>query len=120
MIKKVIKSGGHRAHFNITVLANTAIYGTLAKMVCSPKLDKKERFLQCGITQNLTQMYCLFTLCTRKMPFNALVFILHSKVDLICIEHMLFNLLLIAHQSVCNLPTLPENFKHRFMPFFSH
>ena len=39
-------------------------------------------------------------LCTRKMPFNALVFILHSKVDLICIEHTLFNLLLIAHQSV--------------------
>ena len=66
MIKKVIKSGGHHAHFNITVLENTAIYGTLAKMVRSPKLDKKERFLQCGITQNLTQMYCLFTYVPEK------------------------------------------------------
>ena len=38
-------------------------------------------------------------LCTRKMPFNALIFILHSKVDLIYIGHTLFDLLLIA-QSV--------------------
>ena len=33
------------------------------------------------------------------MPLNALVFIVHSKLDLICIGHMLFDLLLIA-QSV--------------------
>ena len=81
MIKKVIKSGGHCAHFNITVLANTAIYGTLAKMVRSPKLDKKERFLQCGITEFDSNVLFIH-LCTRKMPFNALVIILHSKVDL--------------------------------------
>ena len=38
-------------------------------------------------------------LCTRKMPLNALVFIVHSKVDLICIGNTSFDLLLIA-QSV--------------------
>ena len=55
MIKKVIKSGGHRAHFDVKELTNTAVQGTLAKTARSPKLDKKERSHDaCGITQNLT------------------------------------------------------------------
>ena len=46
MIKKVIKSGGHRARFDVTILTNTAILDPLTKAARSPKLDKKKRFLQ--------------------------------------------------------------------------
>ena len=46
MIKKVIKSGGHRARFDVTMLTNTAILDPLTKTARSPKLDKKERFFQ--------------------------------------------------------------------------
>ena len=42
--KKVIKSGGHRARFDVTMLRNTAIQDPLSKTVRSPKLDKNERF----------------------------------------------------------------------------
>ena len=58
-------------------------------------------------------------LCTRKMPFNALVFILHSKVDLICIEHTLLNLLLIAHQSV-QFTNIARKLNIDLCLFFSH
>ena len=44
--KKVIKSGGHHACFDITMLTNTAILDPLTKTACSLKLDKKERFFQ--------------------------------------------------------------------------
>ena len=44
--KKVIKSGGHHAHFDVTMLTNTAIQDPLAKTPRSPKLDKKERFFR--------------------------------------------------------------------------
>ena len=46
MIKKVIKSGGHRARFEVTMLTNTAILDPLTKTARSPILDKKERFFQ--------------------------------------------------------------------------
>ena len=46
MIKKAIKSGGHRARFDVTMLTNTAILDPLTKTARSPKLDKKERFFQ--------------------------------------------------------------------------
>ena len=42
--KKVIKSGGHRAHFDVTMLTNTAILDPLTKTAHSPKLDKKSDF----------------------------------------------------------------------------
>ena len=44
--KKVIKSGGHRARFDVTMLTNTAILDPLTKTAHSPKLNKKERFFQ--------------------------------------------------------------------------
>ena len=44
--KKVIKSGCHRARFDVTMLTNTAILDPLTKTARSPKLDKKERFFQ--------------------------------------------------------------------------
>ena len=46
MTKKVIKSGGHRARFDVTTLTNTAILDPLTKTARSPKLDKKERFFR--------------------------------------------------------------------------
>ena len=68
MIKKVIKSGGHRARFEVTTLTNTAIKGRFTKTAGSPKLDKKERFFDDahGISQNLTLMYCLSTYVPEK------------------------------------------------------
>ena len=39
--KKVIKSRGHRARFDVTMLTNTAILDPLTKTARSPKLDKK-------------------------------------------------------------------------------
>ena len=57
MLKKVIKSGGHRARFDVTMLTNTAIQNPLAKTPRSPKGDIKERDFfddACGIAQNLT------------------------------------------------------------------
>ena len=44
--KKVIKSGGHRARFDVTMPTNTALFGPFDKIPRSPKLDKKERFFQ--------------------------------------------------------------------------
>ena len=44
--KKAMKSGGHRARFDFTMLTNTAILDPLTKTARSPKLDKKERFFQ--------------------------------------------------------------------------
>ena len=44
--KKVIKSGGHRARFDVTMLTNAAILDPLTNAAFSPKLDKKERFFQ--------------------------------------------------------------------------
>ena len=58
-----MKSGGHRARFDVTMPTNTAILDPLTKTARSPKLDKKEIFFNdaCGIAQNLTLMYCLST-----------------------------------------------------------
>ena len=44
--KKVIKSGGRCARFDVKMLTNTAILDPLTKTARSPKLDKKERFFQ--------------------------------------------------------------------------
>ena len=44
--KKVIKSGDHRARFDVTMLTNAAILDPLTNAARSPKLDKKERFFQ--------------------------------------------------------------------------
>ena len=44
--KKVIKSGGHRARFDVTMLTNMASLDPLTKTARSPKQDKKERFFQ--------------------------------------------------------------------------
>ena len=44
--KKVIKSGGHRARCDVTMLTNTDIWDPLTKTARSPKLDKKERFFR--------------------------------------------------------------------------
>ena len=41
--KKVIKSGGNRARFDVTMLTNTAILNPLTKTARSPKLEKKEK-----------------------------------------------------------------------------
>ena len=80
----VIKSGGHRARFDVTMPTNTAILDPLAKTARSTKLDKKERFFQWCMwhrTEFDFNVLCIY-LCTRKMPFNALVFTLRSKVEL--------------------------------------
>ena len=48
-VKKMIisiKSGGHRACFDVTMLTNTAIWDPLAKAARSPKLDNKETFFR--------------------------------------------------------------------------
>ena len=44
--KKVIKSGGHRARIDVTMLTNTAILDPLTKTARNAKLDKKERFFR--------------------------------------------------------------------------
>ena len=84
MIKKVIKSGGHRARFDVTMLTNTAIKDPFTKTAGSPKLDKRGVFFDdaCGITQDLTLMYCLSTYVPEKMLFITLVFTLRYKVEL--------------------------------------
>ena len=81
MIKKIIKSGGHRARFDVTMLTNTAILDPLTKTARSPELDKKERFFNdaCSIARNLT---LFIHLRTRKMPFDPIAFTLRSKVEL--------------------------------------
>ena len=82
--KKVIKSGGHRARFDVTMPTNTAILDPLTKTARSPKLYKKERFFQwCMWYRTEVDFNVLFIhLRTRKMPFNALGFTLRSKVEL--------------------------------------
>ena len=82
--KKVIKSGGHRARFDVTMLTNTAILDPLTKTARSPKLDKKERSFQwCMWYRTEFDLNVLFIHSrTIKMPFNALVFTLRSKVEL--------------------------------------
>ena len=66
--KKVIKSGGHRARFDVTMLRNTTILDPLSKTARSPKLDKTRDFFDdaCGIPQNLILLYCLH----RDITFN--------------------------------------------------
>ena len=66
------------------MLTNTAILDHLTKTARSPKLDKKERFFQwCMWYCTEFDFNVLFIhLRTRKMPFNALVFTLRSKVEL--------------------------------------
>ena len=44
--KKVIKRGGHCASFDVTMLTNMAIQNPFTKTTGSPKLDKKESFVQ--------------------------------------------------------------------------
>ena len=84
MIKKVIKSGGHGARFDVTMLTNTAIKDPFTKTAGSPKLDKKERsFRWCMWHHTEFDFNVLFIhLRTGKMSFNALVFTLRSKVEL--------------------------------------
>ena len=68
----------------LLVSFNTAILDPLTKTARSPKLDKKERFFQwCMWYRTEFDFNVLFIhLRTRKMPFNALVFTLRSKVEL--------------------------------------
>ena len=44
--KKVMKSGGHHARSDVTMLTNTAIQDPFTKTAGVPKLDKKERFFR--------------------------------------------------------------------------
>ena len=46
MIKKVVKSGGHRARFDVTMLTKTATLDPFTKTAGSPKVDKKETFFR--------------------------------------------------------------------------
>ena len=66
------------------MLTNTAIWDALAKTPRSPKLDKKQRFFPwCMWYRTEFDFNILFIhLRTRKMPFNALIFTLRSKVEL--------------------------------------
>ena len=82
--KKVIKSGGHHARFDVTMLTNTAILHPSTKTAGSPKLDKKDSFFRwCMWYHTEFDFNLLFIhLCTRKMLFNALVFTLRSKLEL--------------------------------------
>ena len=79
--KKVIKSGGNRARFDFTMLINTSVLDPLSKTARSPKLDKNERFFRwCMWYRTEFDFIVLFIhLHTRKIPFNAPVFILRSK-----------------------------------------
>ena len=52
MIKKVIKSGGHRLRFDVTMLTNTAILDPLKKTAQTKRRDFFDD--ACGIAQNLT------------------------------------------------------------------
>ena len=74
VIKKVIKSWGHRARFHVTMLTNHDGYLGPFWTARSPKLDKKESFFDdaCGIAQNLTSMYCLPTYVPEKCLLMAL------------------------------------------------
>ena len=84
MIKKVIKSGGHRARCDVTMLTNTLILDPLTKTSRSAKLYKKETFFQWYMWYRTEfDFNILFIhLRTRKMFFNALVFTLRYKVEL--------------------------------------
>ena len=85
VIKKyVIKSWGHRARFHVTMLRNHDGYLGPFWTARSPKLDKKERFFWwCVWHRTEFDLNVLFIhLRTRKMPFNALVVTLRSKVEL--------------------------------------
>ena len=66
------------------MLTNTAIKDPFTKTAGSPKLDKRGVFFDdaCGITQDLTLMYCLSTYVPEKMLFITLVFTLRYKVEL--------------------------------------
>ena len=77
-----MKSGGHRARFDVTMPTNTAILDPLTKTARSPKLDKKETFFQwCMWYRTEFDFNVLFIhWSTRKMRFNALVFTLRSVI----------------------------------------
>ena len=66
------------------MLVNTAILDLLTKTARNPKLDKKKRFFEwCMWYRTEFDFNILFIhLRTIKMPFNALVFTLRSKVEL--------------------------------------
>ena len=66
------------------MLTNTAIKDPFTKTAGSPKLDKRGVCFDdaCGITQDLTLMYCLSTYVPEKMLFITLVFTLRYKVEL--------------------------------------
>ena len=66
------------------MLTNTAILDPFTKTAGSPKLDKKDSFFRwCMWYHTEFDFNLLFIhLCTRKMPFNALVFTLRYKVEL--------------------------------------
>ena len=117
MIKKGIKSGGHHARFDVTMLTNTAILDPLTKTARSPKLDKKERFFQwCMWYHKEFDFNVLFIhLHTIKMPFNALVFTLCSKVELNwtrAIRHV------IAQSVQCS--KIAKKLNRELSQFFSH
>ena len=44
--KKVVKSRGHGACFDVTMLTNAAIQDPLTKTARTPKLDKKGKFFR--------------------------------------------------------------------------
>ena len=66
------------------MLRNTVILDPLSKPRAAQNETKTRDFCDdaCGIAQNLTLLYCFIHLNTRKIPFNAHVFILRSKVEL--------------------------------------
>ena len=99
------------------MLTNTAILDPLTKTARSPKLDRKERFFQlCMWYRTEFDFNVLFIhLSTRKMPFNALVFTLRSKVELNwtrAIRHVIA-------QSV-QFSKIAENLNIDLCQFFSH
>ena len=83
MIKKVIKSGGHRACFDVTA-DKYGYLGPFDKNRAQPKTRQKgEIFSMMHVVSHKFDFIVLFIhLHTRKMPFNAPVFTLRSKVEL--------------------------------------
>ena len=80
----MIKSGGHRFRFHVTIYADKYGYLGPFKTAHSPKQHKKERFFRwCMWYRTEFDLNVLFIhLRTRKMPFNALDFTLQSRLNL--------------------------------------
>ena len=79
--KKVIKSGGHGARFDVAMLTDMAILDPLTKTARIPNQDKKESFFNdaCGIAQHLTLIYCLSTYIPEKSLLKPLCLLYAPK-----------------------------------------